>query len=678
MHSDAATIASPQFPLDELRAAASEAGAATSATEYLQRAVEQLSRLVGVERCSILLLRDARLHHAGSVGLPADFTEALDGSLVGPHEGTCGAAASRGRAVVTPDIRTDPKWAAYRELAEAAGVRSCWSVPLVLHEGDVLGTFATYGDEPGGPDAEQLDLAQAHASLVALGLDRLQREERLSESYEAVVVALSSALDVRDEYTGAHSTETAQMAVDVGRRLGLDADGLRELEQAALLHDIGKLGIPTEILHAPRPLTAEERVVMEQHPVIGERILRGIPYLRKVARAVRHEHERWDGGGYPDGLAGEAIPLASRVVLACDAWHAMTSDRPYRKALDPVTAQAELAANAGTQFDPRAVRAVLDVVALGQDRADPGPGPQEPAPGPEGEQAALLRSVAERTGADDLFVFHRTGPGHYSHFDGVGRGVGWAGNVELEAAEEEDFARAVESGHPVTLSWPDRGHVVGPYYARSAAIVPCDDDSVVVLGSWGDALASAPDAPLLSEARRATAASRAVPPAKRVADELEVLETVRAIAAISAGGVEGALDAVAAASARALSCEFAGVLARDDVGELRVGTADLGWSPPRADPLYELVGARRSLRPPLLVQDVEADDALAPVLAGTGATALHALEIGDVGVLFLVHAEPTPRGFTSLCCRVARTAADAAEVVIRRALAEERLAEAPS
>ena len=146
-----------------------------------------------------------------------------------------------------------------------------------------------------------------------------------------------------------------------------------------------------------------------------------------MARAVRHEHERWDGGGYPDGLAGEEIPLASRVVFACDAWHAMTSDRPYRRALDP----RRRAGRAGRQrrhrsSTPRAVQAVLAVVALGEDHGDPGPGPQEQASGPEGEQAALLRTAAERTGADDLFVFRRIAPRALLPLRrrGPGRGLG--------------------------------------------------------------------------------------------------------------------------------------------------------------------------------------------------------------------------------------------------------------
>jgi HD-GYP domain-containing protein (c-di-GMP phosphodiesterase class II) len=130
----------------------------------------------------------------------------------------------------------------------------------------------------------------------------------------------------------------------------------------ALLHDIGKIGIPNEILHKTGPLDTEEWQRMREHPVIGERILLAVPGLERVARAVRHEHERWDGGGYPDGIAGEDIPLASRITLVCDAWHAMTSDRPYRAAMPVECAVAQLVQHCGTQFDRAVVRALLRVL----------------------------------------------------------------------------------------------------------------------------------------------------------------------------------------------------------------------------------------------------------------------------------------------------------------------------
>jgi putative nucleotidyltransferase with HDIG domain len=201
-------------------------------------------------------------------------------------------------------------------------------------------------------------------------------QEDLAAQYRASLLALATALEARDGYTGRHGEETVALARQVAEQLGLPAEEAVVVEGSALLHDVGKIGTPNEILHKPGPLTDEEWVVMRDHPVVGERILRTVPGLERVARAVRHEHERWDGGGYPDGLAGEDIPLASRIVLVCDAYHAMTSDRPYRDAMDDATARAELLRCAGVQFDPAVVSALLSV--LPEVAAEPAV-PAEPA-----------------------------------------------------------------------------------------------------------------------------------------------------------------------------------------------------------------------------------------------------------------------------------------------------------
>jgi len=174
-----------------------------------------------------------------------------------------------------------------------------------------------------------------------------------------VVAALAQALEERDQYTGEHSESVVDLTAKVAEAMGLPEDEVKDVRTAALLHDIGKVGIPDEILHKNGPLDAREWEVMRQHPVIGERIMRAMPGMGAIARVVRHEHERWDGGGYPDGLVAEAIPLPARIILACDAYHAMVSDRPYRQAMSHHDAMAELTANAGTQFDPEVVQALV-------------------------------------------------------------------------------------------------------------------------------------------------------------------------------------------------------------------------------------------------------------------------------------------------------------------------------
>jgi diguanylate cyclase (GGDEF)-like protein/putative nucleotidyltransferase with HDIG domain len=194
------------------------------------------------------------------------------------------------------------------------------------------------------------------ATIAAIGeaaLDRAWAPQR--EAIEALAVALLE----RDRYTGEHSAAVIEMSAAVARTLGCNAAEVERVRSAALLHDIGKVAIPDEILHKPGPLSDAEWTLMRQHPVIGERILRVLPGLGTVARMVRHEHERWDGQGYPDGLQGIEIPFGSRVIIVADTYHAITSDRPYRAAKSHEEAIEELMRCAGTQFDPEITAALI-------------------------------------------------------------------------------------------------------------------------------------------------------------------------------------------------------------------------------------------------------------------------------------------------------------------------------
>jgi diguanylate cyclase (GGDEF)-like protein len=193
-----------------------------------------------------------------------------------------------------------------------------------------------------------------------------RRRLELEESYLATIEALATALDAKDRHTEAHSRETAALARAVGGRLQLDEDSLRFLEYGALLHDIGKIGVPGYILNKPGPLDPEEAAIMREHPVIGERIVASVPFLSRIRPVVRAEHERWDGSGYPDGLKGEQIPIEARIIHACDALQAMASDRPYRQARPRDWILEEIRVQSGRQFDPRVAEALLAVVGSGQ------------------------------------------------------------------------------------------------------------------------------------------------------------------------------------------------------------------------------------------------------------------------------------------------------------------------
>ena len=262
-----------------------------------------------------------------------------------------------------PDIGAD-----VRASMELFGEKACLTVPLVFR-GRSLGMMELIEHERERHFTErevQLARALAEQAAIALNNARLYKRSqeyaaRLESSYLETVTALAAAMEAKDHYTAEHADMLAMMAVSVGRRLGLSESELRDLQYASVLHDIGKIGIPGHILNKPDKLTDDEFAVMAEHTIIGERIISRIDYLAPIGTAIRAAHERWDGRGYPDQLAADQIPLASRILFVCDAFHAMTSDRPYRKAMPEEEALEELRRNSGAQFDPEVVETFLGV-----------------------------------------------------------------------------------------------------------------------------------------------------------------------------------------------------------------------------------------------------------------------------------------------------------------------------
>ncbi len=232
------------------------------------------------------------------------------------------------------------------------------AAPLVWG-GTVRGALAAAGGGHGRPFGNaELEALRELADLAAAALEESERRERLEAIVDAGVAALVRAVDMRDDYTGRHSQNVGELARQVGEALGMQGGELWLLELTAKLHDVGKIGVPDAILNKTGPLDDHEWALMRRHAELGAGMIERVPGLEQVAPLVRSHHERWDGCGYPDGLRAEQIPLASRVVAACDAFQAMTADRPYRAALSVDEALAELTAGAGTQFDPVVVAVV--------------------------------------------------------------------------------------------------------------------------------------------------------------------------------------------------------------------------------------------------------------------------------------------------------------------------------
>jgi HD-GYP domain-containing protein (c-di-GMP phosphodiesterase class II) len=194
---------------------------------------------------------------------------------------------------------------------------------------------------------------------------RIDHELELRDAYRGTAFLLGDVVEADDSYTGIHSRDVVDLTLRVADQLELSTRERRDAEFVALLHDVGKVRVPNSIINKPGPLTPEERTVMERHTIEGERLLHRVGgLLGEIGRVIRSCHEHWDGNGYPDGLAGDEIPLLARIVACCDAFNAMTSDRSYRKALPQHEAVAELRRGRGTQFDPRVVDALIETLAV--------------------------------------------------------------------------------------------------------------------------------------------------------------------------------------------------------------------------------------------------------------------------------------------------------------------------
>ena len=236
-----------------------------------------------------------------------------------------------------------------------------WAVDAALAPIGFLAALAA--DEHAAAFLLVLPLAALLRTFARERRTRIDHALELSHAYRGTAMLLGDVVEADDAYTGSHSQDVVLLSIAVAEDLGLDARLRRETEFVALLHDVGKIRIPNEIINKPGPLTPEERAIIETHTLIGEEMLDRVGgALGNVGRLVRSCHERYDGGGYPDGLVGDAIPLVARIVCACDAYNAMTTDRPYRAGRTAAEALAEMRRCAGTQFDPDVVEALGRVV----------------------------------------------------------------------------------------------------------------------------------------------------------------------------------------------------------------------------------------------------------------------------------------------------------------------------
>jgi HD-GYP domain-containing protein (c-di-GMP phosphodiesterase class II) len=288
--------------------------------------------------------------HGGGIATVDDwwlYSAALVAQLTGDFVASWIRDAVHGEAAPPREQLRDARW--------------IYTVDVLLSAVGLLAAFAAAGRP--GLVILVLPLAALLSMFANERRNRIDHVLELSQAYRGTALVLGDVVEADDAYTGDHTKGVVALAIEVAEQMGLDASGRQRVEFGALLHDVGKIAIPKSIINKPGPLDDDEWALIRTHTVEGQRLLDRVGGLmRDVGLVVRASHERWDGGGYPDGLAGEAIPIEARIVACCDAYNAMTTTRSYRKAMSAEAALEECRACAGTQFDPAVVAALFAVV----------------------------------------------------------------------------------------------------------------------------------------------------------------------------------------------------------------------------------------------------------------------------------------------------------------------------
>ncbi len=329
--------------------------------EMLNLIVEELHRTFAFYLAAIQRLDDNEvLRLVASAGPLAEvMTEFL--LIEQPVEaGVNGRVACTGVSALVPDTRVDPLYIVRDPKTDP---QSELSVAIVV-DGSVWGVLNIEAVEPGAFTETDVVLVETIAASLGTAIHRAGLITDLERTLTTTLSVLTSTVEAKDDYTAAHGQDVAGLAERVAARMGLTPTAMRDVRYAAMLHDVGKIVVPSEILLKAGPLNDAEWEVMRSHATVGGELVSRIDAFAHLATAVRASHERLDGNGYPDGLRGEEIPLAARIIAACDTYDAITTDRPYRKARSSSQAVAELNEVAGTQLDALVVAALLEELAV--------------------------------------------------------------------------------------------------------------------------------------------------------------------------------------------------------------------------------------------------------------------------------------------------------------------------
>jgi putative nucleotidyltransferase with HDIG domain len=282
-------------------------------------------------------------------------------------ESYAGRAALERQLVQIPNLSNEADNLFLKTILKEEDFSCYYGVPLIT-KGQVKGVLEVFHRTTLVPDAEWLDFLDTLAGQTAIAIENITLFESLQYSnselalaYDATIEGWSHALDLRDKETEGHSRRVTEMAVKLARAFGLSESELVQVRWGALLHDIGKMGVPDGILHKPGPLTDVEWVSMKKHPTFAYELLSPVRYLRLALDIPHYHHEKWDGTGYPHGLKGVQIPLVARIFAVVDVWDALNSDRPYRPAWEEEKVREHIRASSGAHFDPQVVEAFMQM-----------------------------------------------------------------------------------------------------------------------------------------------------------------------------------------------------------------------------------------------------------------------------------------------------------------------------
>jgi HD-GYP domain-containing protein (c-di-GMP phosphodiesterase class II) len=275
------------------------------------------------------------------------------------REGVNGRVARSGQTALVLDTHEDSDYIVRDPHTDP---RSELAVPIML-DGAVWGVLNIEAVEPNAFTEADAVLVEAVAASLGTALHRAAIQADLEHAFTTTLAVLTSTVEAKDNYTASHGEDVAGLAERVALAMGLTSSQARDVRYAAMLHDVGKIAVPSEILCKPGPLTDEEWVVMRSHAAVGGELVGRIDAFAHLAPVVRASHERIDGGGYPDGLVGEQIPLGARIIAACDTYDAIITDRPYRRARTPAEAVTELERVAGTQLDAQVIAALMTEIS---------------------------------------------------------------------------------------------------------------------------------------------------------------------------------------------------------------------------------------------------------------------------------------------------------------------------